>query len=69
MPMRMFYHPEPKRSYVGFNLDPKQLRALDKARLAVRLSRSEFLRQMLSNHLIEVKGASKRSAPHRSRSR
>jgi len=48
---RLFYNPNTRRPYVGLRLPAEQLAALDKARLSLRQSRSEFTRQAIAEHL------------------
>lgn len=57
--MRMHYDPHNPRNYVGFVLPPDQLAALDHARIELRLSRSEFMRQAVTAHLQQLQAASK----------
>ncbi|WP_456626168.1 ribbon-helix-helix domain-containing protein [Bradyrhizobium sp. URHC0002] len=47
----MFFNPDSARSYIGFHLPANQLAALDRARIGLRLSRSQFMRQMVTAHL------------------
>lgn len=47
----MHFDPDNARSYVGFNLPSDQLAALDRTRVELRLSRSQFLRQVLAAYL------------------
>ncbi|MHC2841714.1 MULTISPECIES: ribbon-helix-helix domain-containing protein [Bradyrhizobium] len=47
----MHFDPDNARSYVGFNLPSDQLAALDRTRVELRLSRSQFLRQALAAYL------------------
>ncbi|MGY2902940.1 metal-responsive CopG/Arc/MetJ family transcriptional regulator [Bradyrhizobium sp. URHC0002] len=49
--MGMFFNPDSARSYIGFHLPANQLAALDRARIGLRLSRSQFMRQMVTAHL------------------
>lgn len=47
----MHFDPDNARSYVGFNLPADQLAALDRARIELRLSRSQFMREAVTAHL------------------
>lgn len=47
----MLFNPDSARSYIGFHLPADQLAALDQARIQLRLSRSEFMRQVVTSHL------------------
>ncbi|MGO4712538.1 CopG family transcriptional regulator [Bradyrhizobium sp. 2TAF24] len=55
----MHFHPDNARSYVGFNLPADQLAALDQARIELRLSRSEFMRQAVTVHLRQLQATAK----------
>ena len=55
--MGMHFNPDSSRSYVGFHLQADQLAALDKARIEMRLSRSEFMREVVSAHLQRLQAA------------
>lgn len=55
--MGMHFNPDSERSYVGFHLPADQLAALDKARTEMRLSRSEFMRQVVTAHLQQLRTA------------
>jgi hypothetical protein len=47
----MHFNPDSARAYIGFHLQPDQLAALDRARIELRLSRSQFMRRMVAAHL------------------
>jgi metal-responsive CopG/Arc/MetJ family transcriptional regulator len=55
----MHFDPDNARSYVGFNLPADQLAALDQARIELRLSRSQFLRQAVTAYLQQRLAAAK----------
>lgn len=47
----MHFNPDSARSFVGFHLPADQLAALDRARIELRLSRSQFMRQVVAAYL------------------
>lgn len=51
---RFFYDPNTARPYVGVRLPTDQLADVDRARLNLRLSRSEFVRRAIAAHLREL---------------
>ncbi|MET4320345.1 CopG family transcriptional regulator [Bradyrhizobium sp. RT5a] len=51
MTMGMHFKPDSARSYVGFHLPAGHLAALDRARIDMRLSRSQLMRQVVAAHL------------------
>ena len=55
--MGMFFNPDSARSYIGFHLPADLLAALDKARIEMRLSRSQFMRQVVAAHLQRFQAA------------
>jgi hypothetical protein len=55
--MGMHFNPDSARSYIGFHLPADQLAALDKARIEMRLSRSEFMRGVLTAYLHRLQTA------------
>ncbi|MCK1489742.1 ribbon-helix-helix protein, CopG family [Bradyrhizobium sp. 180] len=57
MSTRLFYDPDTARPYVGFKLSAHQLGALDEARLNLRQSRSEFVRQAIEERLQRLQAA------------
>jgi Ribbon-helix-helix protein, copG family len=57
--MGMHFNPDCTRSYIGFYLPADQLAALDRARIELRLSRSQFMRQVVSMHLQQLLAAAK----------
>ncbi|MBR0879343.1 ribbon-helix-helix protein, CopG family [Bradyrhizobium liaoningense] len=54
---RFFYDPDTARPYVGLRLSAHQLGALDEARLNLRQSRSEFVRQAIDDRLQRLQAA------------
>ena len=56
---RMSYDPTnvAERPFIGFNLPADQLQALDRARLDLRLSRSEFSRRAIDAYLRQLQFA------------
>ncbi|WP_461357518.1 ribbon-helix-helix domain-containing protein [Bradyrhizobium sp. USDA 4454] len=50
----MLFNPDARRSYIGFHLPLDQLAALENARIELRLSRSEFMRQVVAAHLQQL---------------
>lgn len=59
MGTHMHYDPQNPRSYVGFNLPSDQLAVLDRTRIELRLSRSQFLRQAVTAYLQQHRAAMK----------
>lgn len=57
--MAMHFNPDRNRNYVGFHLPPDQLSELDQVRIELRLSRSEFMRQVVTAHLRQLQAAAK----------
>lgn len=57
--MAMHFNPDRDRNYVGFHLPADQLGALDQARIELRLSRSQFMRQAVTAHLQQLEAAAK----------
>jgi hypothetical protein len=57
--MGMHFNPDSARSFVGFHLPADQLAELDRARIELRLSRSQFMRRMVASHLQQVQAAEK----------
>jgi metal-responsive CopG/Arc/MetJ family transcriptional regulator len=57
--MGMHFNPDSARSYIGFHLPADQLAALDRARIELRLSRSQFMRQMVNTYLERPRAAAK----------
>ncbi|MCS3476265.1 metal-responsive CopG/Arc/MetJ family transcriptional regulator [Bradyrhizobium elkanii] len=55
--MAMHFNPDRDRNYVGFHLPPEQLAALDQVRIELRLSRSQFMRQVVSAYLKQRQAA------------
>lgn len=55
----MHFDPDNARSYIGFVLPPAHLAALDQARIELRLSRSEFVRQAVTAHLRQLEAEAK----------
>lgn len=56
---RLFYDPNTERPYIGLRLPAQQLADLDRARIDLRLSRSEFLRRAITAQLQQLRAASK----------
>jgi len=59
MSNRLFYDPNTERPYVGVRLPAQQLADLDRARIELRLSRSEFLRRAIAAQLQRLRAAPK----------
>ncbi|MBR1366356.1 ribbon-helix-helix protein, CopG family [Bradyrhizobium ottawaense] len=59
MSNRLFYDPNTERPYIGVRLPAQQLADLDRARLDLRLSRSEFLRRAIAAQLQQLRAAPK----------
>ncbi|MBR0993974.1 ribbon-helix-helix protein, CopG family [Bradyrhizobium japonicum] len=59
MSYRLFYDPNTERPYIGVRLPVQQLADLDRARIDLRLSRSEFLRRAIAAQLQQLHAASK----------
>ncbi|UPK12190.1 ribbon-helix-helix protein, CopG family [Bradyrhizobium sp. 155] len=57
--MGMHFNPDSARSYIGFHLPADQLAALDRERVELRLSRSQFMRLIVSVHLQRHQAATK----------
>ncbi len=57
--MAMHFDPDSVRSYIGFHLPADQLASLDKVRIERRLSRSQFMRQLVTAHLQQLQAAGK----------
>lgn len=57
--MPMHFNPDRKRNYVGFHLPPDQLSELDQVRIELRLSRSEYMREVIKAHLQQRQAAAK----------
>ncbi|QIP02975.1 ribbon-helix-helix protein, CopG family [Bradyrhizobium symbiodeficiens] len=57
--MAMHFNPDRNQNYVGFHLPPDQLSELDQVRIKLRLSRSEFMRQVLTAHLRQLQTAAR----------
>jgi metal-responsive CopG/Arc/MetJ family transcriptional regulator len=55
--MGMHFNPDSARSYIGFHLPADQLAALDQARIELRLSRSQFMRQVVTAYLQQRQAA------------
>lgn len=55
--MGMHFNPDSARSYIGFHLPADQLAALDRARIELRLSRSQLMRQVVAAHLQRLQAA------------
>ena len=49
--MGVLFNPDCVRSYVGVHSPADLLAALDRARVVLRLSRSQFMRHVVSAHL------------------
>ena len=55
--MAMHFNPDRDRNYVGFHLPADQLAALDQARVELRLSRSQVMRQVVTAYLKQRQAA------------
>lgn len=57
--MAVHFNPDSIKNYVGFYLPADQLAALDQARIELRLSRSQFMREAVTAHLQQLQAAMK----------
>ncbi|MFK4537296.1 metal-responsive CopG/Arc/MetJ family transcriptional regulator [Bradyrhizobium ottawaense] len=57
--MAMHFNPDHSRNYIGFHLPPEQLSELDQVRIELRLTRSEFMRQVVTAHLRQLQAAAR----------
>ncbi|UQR64294.1 ribbon-helix-helix domain-containing protein [Bradyrhizobium sp. C-145] len=59
MGTHMHFNPDNVRSYVGFQLPADKLAALDQARIEMRLSRSQFMREAVAAYLQQRQATAK----------
>ncbi|WP_316181403.1 MULTISPECIES: ribbon-helix-helix domain-containing protein [unclassified Bradyrhizobium] len=50
----MHFNPDRDKNYIGFHLPADQLEALDRARIKLRLSRSQFMREAVTARLLQL---------------